>query len=74
MAIDKDLKVIENRSFKITVEKTVNDTSEYTNHLRPNWCKCKNSTFLCYPEDNSCVCGIAKHHVHCICGGVEQIG
>jgi len=42
--------------------------------LRSDWCQCKKGTFLCYPEDGACTCGIHKHHVHCICGGLLQTG
>ena len=42
--------------------------------LRPEWCKCENGTFDSYPGDGQCKCGIIKHHVHCQCGGVLQIG
>lgn len=30
--------------------------------------------FLCYPEDGKCSCGVYKHHVHCVCGGITQVG
>ena len=37
-------------------------------------CDCDDSTFLCYPQDGECSCGMFKHHVHCACGGISQIG
>jgi len=37
-------------------------------------CVCKNKEFHSYPGDHECACGIDKHHVHCMCGGVTQIG
>ncbi len=44
--------------------------------LIAQWCKCKkgDEEFLNYPEDGECPCGIDKHHVHCICGYVLQVG
>ena len=42
--------------------------------LKPEWCKCGKEEFHSYPEDGKCSCGIHKHHVHCNCGGVLQIG
>ena len=41
------------------------------------WCKVEShdSDEIIYAEDNTCSCGIGKHHYHCsICGGVNQIG
>lgn len=42
--------------------------------LTSEWCECANPKFLCYPDDGQCECGIHKHHVHCVCGGLQQIG
>jgi len=57
------------------IRDTDNDTSKYGKFLVPEWCKCKQSKFLCYPEDGVCHCGVYKHHVHCAkCGGVSQVG
>jgi hypothetical protein len=42
--------------------------------LIQDWCECGNPDFLCYPEDDGCSCGMAKHHVHCKCGGILQVG
>ena len=43
--------------------------------LSPEWCECgPDEEFLCYPEDGECTCGIYKHHVHCTCGKVSQVG
>jgi hypothetical protein len=30
--------------------------------------------FHSYPEDGACPCGVHKHHVHCTCGGITQVG
>ena len=30
--------------------------------------------FYSYPQDGECSCGVHKHHVHCIHGGIIQIG
>lgn len=27
-----------------------------------------------YPGDGECECGMVKHHVHCSCGGIVQVG
>jgi hypothetical protein len=42
--------------------------------LRPEWCKCEEYTFHSYPANYECACGIDKHHVHCTCGRVAQVG
>lgn len=43
--------------------------------LKPEWCNCKRPGFLFYANDNVCVCGIKKHHVHCsTCGAISQVG
>ena len=43
--------------------------------LKSTWCKCDDPEFLVYMDDNACLCGIKKHHVHCKnCGRVMQIG
>lgn len=42
--------------------------------LLPKWCVCAEPQFHSYPEDGQCTCGIAKHHVHCTCGRVSQVG
>jgi hypothetical protein len=59
---------------KIKIE--VHDTIKDTSHLpvRSGWCECENPEFLCYVEDNFCKCGVNKHHVHCVCGGISQVG
>ena len=38
------------------------------------WCECDNHRFHSYPGDGQCVCGVHKHHVHCFCGGISQVG
>lgn len=57
----------------VTVQETVKSTTQF-GQLTADWCKCGKSTFLCYPEDGACKCGMHKHHVHCTCGGVSQVG
>jgi hypothetical protein len=42
--------------------------------LVDEWCTCRDGEFLCYPEDGVCICGVHKHHVHCICGRISQVG
>ena len=42
--------------------------------LKSAWCNCGNEEFHSYPGDGECSCGTHKHHVHCVCGGVTQIG
>jgi hypothetical protein len=42
--------------------------------LSTDWCECSVPELLCYPEDNQCPCGILKHHVHCVCGKISQVG
>ena len=45
--------------------------------LSSEWCEDepkKEHGFLCYPDDGKCACGIHKHHVHCKCGKLLQIG
>ena len=43
------------------------------------WCECDKEDDSKweqseYYEDGACDCGIHKHHYHCSCGGVLQIG
>jgi hypothetical protein len=35
---------------------------------------CPGEEFGSYPEDGACPCGAIKHHVHCTCGGIVQVG
>ena len=42
--------------------------------LIPEWCNCGHEEFLCYPGDGECECGVYKHHVHCKCGRISQVG
>lgn len=43
-----------------------------------NWCVCPESVHargVEYCEDNTCECGVAKHHYHCMsCRSLLQIG
>ena len=42
-----------------------------------SWCEDDKHGFddSVYMPDNTCQCGIEKHHYHCgVCGGVTQIG
>jgi len=44
-------------------------------YLSPLWCKCEESSPLCYTQDGQCPCGVFKHHVHCRnCGAISQVG
>jgi hypothetical protein len=45
--------------------------------LIPEWCECKDPKEgnAVYADDNTCKCGINKHHWHCtVCGKVIQVG
>jgi hypothetical protein len=42
--------------------------------LKPSWCNCGKDEFLSYPKDGECSCGVYKHHVHCTCGAISQVG
>lgn len=55
---------------KQDIIKRINETVPLSSEM----CNCERPEFLCYPEDGQCVCGIHKHHVHCVCGKVMQIG
>lgn len=57
----------------VSVRDTVKDTKAF-GVLKSTWCKCAESKFLCYPEDGACSCNTYKHHVHCECGGISQVG
>lgn len=61
---------------KMVIEKAIpkSEAQIKLTQLISEWCECENPDFLCYPEDDKCTCGIYKHHVHCVCGAVLQIG
>ena len=42
--------------------------------LDASWCECDEPTFNSYPEDDECICGVYKHHIHCNCGKISQVG
>ncbi len=44
--------------------------------LSSEWCECEpeDHRFHSYPEDGQCECDVHKHHVHCFCGKISQIG
>ena len=47
--------------------------------LTYEWCKCVHTdesySPAIYATDNSCSCGVGKHHYHCSkCGAIEQVG
>lgn len=43
--------------------------------LSPEWCRCGANAPGDMIDDDCCVCGIAKHHVHCrSCGHLVQWG
>lgn len=64
------------RKIKVTVHKTksAKQLAPKRGKYVPKWCECKKSEFDNYADDNCCPCGIGKHHVHCRCGGVLQVG
>lgn len=44
---------------------------------KSNWCQCRHgqTDTPVFFEDNSCTCGVGKHHYHCKwCGGITQTG
>ena len=58
-------------------EELINNLRIGNKAFHQGWCECDKSITLqwYYKEDNSCQCGITKHHYHCpLCGGVTQIG
>lgn len=63
---------------KQTTEQEMLDTANPVkkfSKLTSEWCKCgERWEFLCYPEDGECTCGVYKHHVHCVCGKISQVG
>lgn len=61
-------------SVKIVVADQDNNDTGYDVTLEPYWCECEASEFLCYPEDGDCECSLYKHHVHCTCGNISQVG
>jgi hypothetical protein len=68
-------KQLEGSSMEISVRDTIDNPEDLPKaNLSSEWCECKDGEFLCYPEDGVCSCGIHKHHVHCLCGKVSQIG
>ena len=58
--------------FKIDVRETSKNV--IAKNLFPEWCDCGKEEFLVYPEDGECSCGVHKHHVHCTCGKIYQVG
>jgi len=45
--------------------------------LKPSWCEDEKHSLegSIYCPDNSCRCGVDKHHYHCTdCGGISQVG
>jgi hypothetical protein len=60
-----------------TVSLKEQDIQELKDSHKPEWCTCDNPDFADEGmiPDNSCVCGIGKHHVHCKnCGCIVQVG
>jgi len=47
-------------------------------NFKAKWCKCKDGNFedeIRYMDDDSCFCGVKKHHTHRIkCGHITQVG
>lgn len=45
--------------------------------LIPDWCSEEHDDtngYHSYPKYNQCKCGMVKEHVHCMHGGIVQIG
>jgi hypothetical protein len=44
--------------------------------LKPEWCKHEDPPceLRKYAPDNTCPCGVRKHHYHGMCGGIIQVG
>ncbi len=51
---------------------------EWLKELKASWCTQDEhddtNSFLIYPKDGECTCGVYKHHVHCAHGYIIQIG
>ena len=57
------------------IEVRDNSTAPKGANLNSKPCECgSDGTFLCYPKDGECECGMFKHHVHCVCGSISQVG
>lgn len=72
--LQKDVKVLCTISERPS--KRIQEVCKLT-ELIADWCKGEDHDFdsPIYMPDNSCPCGITKHHYHCIdCGGVNQVG
>ena len=54
--------------------RVINRLQKSKSHLNTDWCDCKKEKFSSYPQDGECSCGMYKHHVHCVCGSIMQIG
>ena len=69
----EDFEIIENpKNVTIDIRETTKNVR--AKNFSQNWCECENSEFLVYTEDGECSCGVYKHHVHCTCGKISQVG
>ncbi len=74
-ALSRGLKKIRKGALvKEEIKGTVSREQLKTPKRVDQWCNCGNPQYESYPQDGQCNCGIQKHHVHCQCGGVMQIG
>ena len=66
------LKIID--TIKNTSSQTIFSKKNFK--LKSDWCEFSDDTcdFYSYPQDGECSCGVYKHHVHCIHGGIIQVG
>lgn len=70
-----EVRLEERRKKSFHVEHEVKPTMKLRETiLSSDWCECKKPEFSSYPEDGQCRCGMHKHHVHCVCGKISQIG
>ena len=70
----KDVEVTIITPANIIIEEEKNDFTPVKVTLKSDWCECDNHRFHSYPADGECNCGTHKHHVHCFCGSISQIG
>jgi len=70
--------IVSDKGIRIHIEVRETDKRVTLEHMKEKliaeWCRCEEPEFLCYPEDNQCPCGVVKHHVHCVCGRISQVG
>ena len=49
-------------------------TKKEREQMKKLMCDCDEAIFDRFADDGKCNCGIHKHHYHCVCGKVYQIG